>query len=56
MRRKYFTESNNSLHELIAAVDLACTLGALAPERARAIQELAVRTKRMLRGLFRPAS
>jgi four helix bundle protein len=50
MRRKYFTESNNSLHELVAAVDLACTLGALA-ERAQAIQELGVRIKRMLRAL-----
>jgi len=56
MRRKYFTESNNSLHELVAAVDLACALGALATESAQAIQELAVRTKRMLRALLnRPA-
>jgi four helix bundle protein len=52
MRRKYFTESNNSLHELVAAVDLACTVGALSPERARAIQELSIRTRRMLRGLL----
>jgi four helix bundle protein len=52
MRRKYFTEANNSLHELIAAVDLACTLGALSTESARAIQELGVRTKRMLRALL----
>ncbi|HEX9578732.1 MAG TPA: four helix bundle protein [Myxococcales bacterium] len=52
MRKKYFTESNNSLHELVAAVDLACTLGALSAESARAIQELSVRTKRMLRGLL----
>jgi hypothetical protein len=56
MRRKYFTESNNSLHELVAAVDLACALGALSPERAQAIQELSIRTKRMLRALLnRPA-
>ena len=52
MRRKYFTESNNSLHELVAAVDLACTLGVLSPERAQAIQELSIATKRMLRGLL----
>jgi four helix bundle protein len=52
LRRKYFTESNNSLHELVAAVDLACTLGALSAERAQAIQELSARTKRMLRGLL----
>jgi four helix bundle protein len=57
MRRKYFTEANNSLHELIAAVDLACTLGALSAESAQAIQGLGVRTKRMLRALLnRPAS
>src|SRR6267143_5591377 len=42
MRRKYFTEANNSLHELVAAVDLASTLGALSSERARAILELAI--------------
>jgi four helix bundle protein len=56
MRRKYFTESNNSLHELVAAVDLACTLGVLSTESAQAIQELSVRTKRMLRALLSPLS
>ena len=56
MRRKYFTESNNSLHELVAAVDLACALGALSSERAQAFQELSISTKRMLRALLnRPA-
>ncbi len=55
MRRKYFTESNNSLHELVAAVDLACALGALSSERAQAIQELSISTKRMLRALLRTA-
>ena len=56
MRRKYFTESNNSLHELVAAVNLACTLGALSAESAQMIQELSIRTKRMLRALLnRPA-
>ena len=54
MRRKYFTESNNSLHELVAAMDLACTLGAISSERAQAIQELSIRTKRMLRALLTP--
>jgi hypothetical protein len=41
----------------MAAVDLACSLGALSTERAQAIQELGVRTKRMLRALLnhRPA-
>src|SRR3954465_8867715 len=45
MRRKYFTESNNSLHETVAALDLAATLGAVSVERAVAIQELASRLK-----------
>jgi hypothetical protein len=52
MRKKYFTESNNSLHELVAAVDLACTLGAISPECAQAIQQLSIRARRMLRGLL----
>ena len=52
MRRKYFTESNNSLHELIAAVDLACTLGALSKEKAQDIQALGLRVKRMLGALL----
>jgi hypothetical protein len=51
MRRKYFTEANSSLHELVAAVDLACTLGALSTERAESILALGVRIKRMLRAL-----
>ena len=52
MRRKYFTESNNSLHEVLAAVDLACTLGALSTGKAQAIQVLGLRVKRMLRALL----
>ena len=52
MRRKYFTESNNSLHETVAAIDLAQTLGAVGPEAAASIQELAFRLKRMLRALL----
>ena len=55
LRRKYFTESNNSLHEVVAAVDLACTLGALSAEKAQAIQELSFRTRRMLRALVNRA-
>jgi hypothetical protein len=39
-------------HELIAAVDPLCTLGALTTEGAQAIQELGARTKRMLRALL----
>src|ERR1700677_2877431 len=52
MRRKYFTESNNSLHETIGAVDLAAAIGAVSPNHARAIQHLGFRLKRMLRALM----
>ena len=52
MRRKYFTESNNSLHETVAALDLAVALGALPVDAAASIQELALRLKRMLRALL----
>ena len=52
MRRKYFTESNNSLHETVAAIDLALTLGAVAGDAAGQIQELAFRLKKMLRALL----
>ena len=53
MRRKYFTESNNSLHETVAAPDLAQTLGAVSMDTAVSVQELAFRLKRMLRALLR---
>ena len=56
MRRKYFTESNNSLHETVAAIDLAQALGAIAPGNAERIQGLGFRIKRMLRALLRPVS
>ena len=55
LRNKYFVESNNSLHETVAAVDLAQAIGALSPESAAAIQQLGVRLKRMLRALRAPA-
>ena len=48
MRRKYFVEANNSLHETVGAVDLAATLGMMSMEQANAIQALAVRLKAML--------
>ncbi len=53
MRRKYFVEANNSLHETVAAVDLAAAVGALSGEDAAAIQALGLRFKRMLRALMR---
>jgi four helix bundle protein len=52
MRRKYFTESNNSLHETVAALDLALALRAVGNEVAAPIQELAFRLKNMLRALL----
>jgi len=53
MRRKYFVMANNSLHETVAAVDLAAALGALAGSDAAEIQGLGLRVKRMLRALMR---
>jgi four helix bundle protein len=52
MRRKYFTEANNSLHETVGAIDLAAAIGALSSEEANALLELGVRLKRMLRRLL----
>lgn len=51
MRKKYFTEANNSLHELLAAVDLAATIEVARAGEAAAVHALGVRVKRMLRGL-----
>ncbi len=53
MRRKYFVEANNSLHETVAAVDLAAAVGALGEAEAAAVQALGMRVKRMLRALMR---
>jgi hypothetical protein len=51
MRRKYFNEANGSLHETIAAMDLAATIGAVSEADAAAVQELGFKLKRMLRAL-----
>ncbi len=53
MRRKYFTEANNSLHEVVAAVDLANAIGAIDSATAREVIELSARLKPMIRGLLR---
>jgi four helix bundle protein len=53
IRRRHFDIANNSLHELIGAVDLADAIGALDSAMASAILALAVRLKRMLRALPR---
>ena len=52
MRRKYFVEANNSLHEVVAAVDLAAAIGAIAPAVADEIIDLSARLKPMIRGLL----
>ena len=52
LRRKYFTEANNSLHETLGAMDLAATIGAAREREATAVQELGVRLKRMLHALL----
>jgi four helix bundle protein len=52
MRRKYFQESNGSLHETIAAMDLAVAIGAVRPADAAVVQTLGARLKRMLRALM----
>ena len=48
MRRKYFVEAHNSLHETVGAVDLAAALGMMNPSHADEIHALAVRLKAML--------
>jgi four helix bundle protein len=53
MRRKYFASADGSLHETVAAVDLAAAIGALDPRRAEEILRVAGRVRGMLRGLLR---
>ena len=53
MRRKYFVEANNSLHEVVAAVDLAVAIGAMDGARGDAIIGLSAKLKPMIRGLMR---
>ena len=51
LRRRYFTQSRNSLCELAGAVDLSAAIGAIDNAQAEAVIALALRLKRMLRGL-----
>jgi four helix bundle protein len=53
VRRRHFEIANNSLHEVVGAVDLAATLGVVDGAVAQSILTLAVRIKRMLRALPR---
>jgi four helix bundle protein len=52
MRQKYFREANGSLHELVAAVDVAGALGSLDDDTVERVMVLALGVKRMLRGLM----
>jgi four helix bundle protein len=53
VRKRHFDIANNSLHELVGAIDLAEAIGAVGTDAAREIVALAVRLKRMLRALMR---
>ena len=53
IRRRHFEIANNSLHEVIGAIDGAETIGAMDAELAHRILSLAVRIKRMIRRLPR---
>ena len=53
MRRKYFVESYNSLHETVGAMDLAHTIGAAGDDDAVAVRALSWRLRGLLMGLLR---
>ncbi len=53
VRRRHFEIANNSLHEVVGAVDLAAAIGALEAAKAVVILSLAGRIKAMLRKLPR---
>src|SRR5580692_7245410 len=53
MRRKYFTESRNSLHEVVGAMDLAAAIGAVDENIANEVLALAARLRKMLGALLR---
>src|SRR5277367_4621443 len=51
LRRRYFTQANNSLHEAVGALDLAAAIGAVGSDVSEELHALALRLERMLRGL-----
>ena len=53
VRRRHFDIANNSLHEVVGAIDLAEAIGAVGTDVAADVLSLAVRLKQMLRGLMR---
>jgi hypothetical protein len=56
LRRRYFTQSRNSVCELAGAVDLSAAIGAMDKSQAEAVLALALRLKRMLRALTGPTN
>jgi four helix bundle protein len=53
VRRRHFDIANNSLHEVVGAIDLADAIGAIDADKAREILALAARVKPMIRKLPR---
>ena len=53
VRRRHFEIANNSLHEVVGAIDLAEAIGVIDTDAARVILELAARVKHMIRRLPR---
>lgn len=53
VRRRYFRQSDGSVHELAGALDLAAAIGALEEVRAAQAIALAARLRALLRGLMR---
>jgi four helix bundle protein len=53
IRRRHFEIANNSLHEVVGAIDLAETIGVIDGESASIILALAARVKHMIRRLPR---
>ena len=53
VRRRHFEIANNSLHEVVGAIDVAEAIGAMNASDAHEVLALAVRVKRMLRALPR---
>ena len=53
LRSKYFAESQGSLHELVAAVDVAAAIGAMQVGEARRATALGLRVRHMIGKLQR---
>jgi four helix bundle protein len=53
VRRRYFKQADGSVHEVVAAVDLAAVIGVLDARVAQEAIGLAARVRALLRGLMR---